>query len=91
MKTNFQAAVAHKPEKSFENQPNHRIRITLTSQNVKALEKGKYLLFIQISNFLYFSLREADRSCQDREVRSQGPRPSPHQGSPHHYPQDPLW
>ncbi|CAD5210228.1 unnamed protein product [Bursaphelenchus xylophilus] len=33
------AAVAQKPEKPVESQAAHRIRITLTSQNVKALEK----------------------------------------------------
>ncbi|KAI6203381.1 40S ribosomal protein S20 [Aphelenchoides besseyi] len=33
------AGIAHKFDKPAEAQANHRIRITLTSQNVKALEK----------------------------------------------------
>lgn len=31
-----------KLDKPADVQPEHRIRITLTSQNVKALEKGKH-------------------------------------------------
>jgi hypothetical protein len=44
-----------KPDKPAEAQQEHRIRITLTSQNVKALEKGIVIL-TYIFNLPNFSL-----------------------------------
>jgi len=37
------ATVVKKPEETPQDAPIHRIRITLTSRDVKALERGKFL------------------------------------------------
>ena len=66
----------------------HRIRITLTSRNVRNLEKG---LSSSVVWYLLASLCRSRQSCQGEELESQGPSSHPYQGFEIDMPQNTLW
>jgi hypothetical protein len=81
----------------------HRIRITLSSRNVKNLEKGAWFDHTDVirsndsrrsvwpeswqSWWVWCSVRGPDPWCQGQAAEGEGPRAHAHQASAHHDPQ----
>ena len=66
----------------------HRIRITLTSRNVKNLEKG---FFINLISTHTDSLWRFDHPCKGQATQGQGTRAIAHKGPSHHHSQNAQW
>ena len=72
----FAKSQPFKDTKGIEEPPIHRIRITLTSRNVKSLEKGT--IKVAIATFSRFSSRgpvcaDLIRGAKDKQLRVKGP------------------
>lgn len=61
-----------KHDKPTEASQEHRIRITLTSQNVKALEKGTFIL-INISYWQILVCDQLMNRAKDEQLKVKGP------------------